>query len=113
MMSGEKLREVEPVLKKEILGGAYFPEGATCDPHRFVLEMAKAAEKLGARILVGHKVTEVLNRDTQITGIRLKVTIEMSNFWVKELPLLGRLSLCRKPLFSALPWAISPDLLAL
>ena len=71
MVSGEKLREVEPVLKKEILGGAYFPEGATCDPSRFVLEMARIAEELGARILVDHEVTEVLNRDTQITGIRL------------------------------------------
>jgi len=77
MVSGKELREVEPMLKKEIRGGAYFPEGATCDPSRFVLGMASSAERLGARIIVGREVTEVLNGDTQITGIRLDTGQEM------------------------------------
>ncbi len=72
VMSGGELREVEPALKGAILGGAYFPQGATCDPFRFVLEMARSTEKLGARFVLGNEVTEVLNKGTGITGVMLK-----------------------------------------
>ena len=71
MMSAGELREVEPALRETILGGAYFPQGATCDPFRFVLEMARSSEKSGARIILGNEVTEVLSQDTKITGVLL------------------------------------------
>ncbi|SVA51328.1 uncharacterized protein METZ01_LOCUS104182 [marine metagenome] len=72
MKSGDQLREIEPALRKEILGGAYFPEGATCDPSRFLLGMARTTEQSGARFLLGGKVTEVLNEHDDIRGVKLE-----------------------------------------
>ena len=71
-MSGDELREIEPAILEGVVGGAYFPEAATCDPHRFVLELADRSVRPGARIETGKGVSEILSTGTAVRGVRLE-----------------------------------------
>ena len=70
-LGGDELREREPALKAGIVGGVFYPEAATLDPHRFVLEMADRAASYGATVRTGLEVDRVLSRG-RATGVRLK-----------------------------------------
>ena len=70
-LGGDELREREPALKAGIVGGVFYPEAATLDPHRFVLEMADRAKTYGATVRTGLQVDRVLSRG-RATGVRLK-----------------------------------------
>ena len=65
------LLEREPGLRMPVEGGVYYPEAATCDPHRFVLELAERARSHGARFRTGLAVTGVLTRGGAATGVVL------------------------------------------
>ena len=71
-MHGDELREVEPAILEGVTGGIYFPEAATCDPHRFVLELADRSVRLGARIETGRGVSEILSSGSAAKGVRLE-----------------------------------------
>jgi D-amino-acid dehydrogenase len=70
-LDGEELREREPALRRGTEGGIYYPEAATLHPHRFVLELADRAEKLGTALRVGQGVEEVLTTAHRVSGVRL------------------------------------------
>jgi D-amino-acid dehydrogenase len=69
-LDGQALREREPALKRAVLGGAFFPQAATVNPYRFVLEMATRAEQRGAMIRSGTSVKEILYKNGRIQEIR-------------------------------------------
>jgi D-amino-acid dehydrogenase len=69
-LDGGDLREREPALKPEVLGGAFLPQAATVNPHGFVLEMVKRAEQRGAAVHTGTDVKEIISRDGRIQGIQ-------------------------------------------
>ncbi len=71
-MRFDELREVEPAILDGVVGGVYFPEAATCDPHRFVLELADRSVRLGAQIETGRGVSEILSSGRSIQGVRLE-----------------------------------------
>ena len=71
-MSGDELREIEPAILESVVGGVYFPEAATCDPHRFVLELADRSVLRGARIETGRGVSEILSTGGAVRGVRLE-----------------------------------------
>ena len=71
-MSGDELREIEPAILEAVVGGVYFPEAATCDPHRFVLELADRSVLRGARIETGRGVSEILSTGGAVRGVRLE-----------------------------------------
>jgi len=71
-MDADELREIEPALLEGVVGGAYFPEAATCDPHRFVLEMADRTGRAGGRIETGRGVSEILSTGSTVRGVRLE-----------------------------------------
>jgi D-amino-acid dehydrogenase len=71
-MDGDELREVEPALLDGVVGGVYFPEAATCDPHRFVLELADRLVRMGGRAETGRGVVEVLSTGGAVKGVRLE-----------------------------------------
>jgi glycine/D-amino acid oxidase-like deaminating enzyme len=50
-------------------GGLYSPYDAQCDPQRAVAEVARLAEQVGARFLLGERVTEVLVRGEKVRGV--------------------------------------------
>ncbi len=70
-MGGHELREIEPAILEGVVGGVYFPEAATCDPHRFVLELADRSVRHGARIETGRGVSEILSTGSAVNGVRL------------------------------------------
>lgn len=70
VLDGKAMRAKEPALKPGTLGGIFFPEAATLDPHRFVLEMAERARRLGAQIRDHTPVDQVVLRDGQTGGRR-------------------------------------------
>ena len=71
-MGGDELREIEPAILEGVVGGVYFPEAATCDPHRFVLELADRSVRHGARIETGRGVSEILSTGSAVNGVRLE-----------------------------------------
>lgn len=70
-LTGEELQEVEPALLDGVVGGVHFPDAATCDPYRFVTEMADRALRYGGTVLAGRGVDEVLSNGSGVTGVRL------------------------------------------
>jgi D-amino-acid dehydrogenase len=64
------LREVEPALRREVLGGVFYSDAATLNPYRFVVEMAKRASCRGVEIRARSGVAEILVRDGQAWGAR-------------------------------------------
>jgi D-amino-acid dehydrogenase len=71
-MDGDELREVEPAVRDDVVGGVHFPEAATCDPHLFVLELADRSVRYGTRIETGRGVSEILSSGSRVTGVRLE-----------------------------------------
>ena len=71
-LDGDELREIEPAILEGVLGGVHFPEAATCDPHRFVLELAERSVCRGGRIETGRGVSEILSTGSAVTGVRLE-----------------------------------------
>ncbi len=70
-LTGEALKEREPALAAGTTGGAYFPDAATCHPHRFVLEVAERTRRLGGQLFTGRTVAEIMERGAAVTGVRL------------------------------------------
>ena len=58
-LTGAELDRRVTSLKPGTTGGAFFPDAATCDPHRFVTELADRMQRQGGRIEVGQSVVEV------------------------------------------------------
>ena len=59
MLTGEEVGARLASLKNSVTGGVYFPDAATCDPYRFVMEVAERVRRAGGRLEVGQAVTEV------------------------------------------------------
>lgn len=70
-ITGEELRDIEPAILDEVIGGVYFPESATCDPHRFVTELADRIIGYGGTVLVNQDVIEILSNRSGVKGVRL------------------------------------------
>lgn len=50
-LTGEQIKEFEPALRGNLLGGVYFPQEAHAEPLKVVQALAKKAQKLGVQIL--------------------------------------------------------------
>ena len=70
-LTGEELQEIEPALLDGVAGGVHFPDAATCDPYRFVKEMADRAVRYGGTVQSGRGVTEVVSDGGGAKGVRL------------------------------------------
>jgi len=71
VISGERAREREPYLAKDIDKAISVPDGAV-DPFRLVVANAASAQKHGARIETHTKVTDLLVEDGEIVGIEVE-----------------------------------------
>jgi D-amino-acid dehydrogenase len=72
VLSGSELREREAAVREDIIGGVLFPEAATCDPHRFVLELAARTRRHGGEFRTESEVVELLVQDGRVTGVRMR-----------------------------------------
>lgn len=71
VIDGETMRAREPTLKGGLAGGVYYPEGATLNPYRFVVELAQRARHYGAVLHSGAEVTELTMQKPQVPEVRL------------------------------------------
>jgi len=71
-LGGSALRDLEPRLKPETVGGLFFPEAATLDPGRFLKGLAAAAVARGMEIRTHAKVVEVIAGKGKVRGVLLE-----------------------------------------
>lgn len=60
VLDGDVLREREPALRPDVLGGLFNPHAATVNPHRFVVELADRARRRGAEFRTKVEVTRII-----------------------------------------------------
>ncbi len=70
ILGGDVLREREPALKTDVLGGVHYAQAAIVNPLRFVREVADRAERLGAEMRRNTDVREVQVEKRRARGIR-------------------------------------------
>jgi D-amino-acid dehydrogenase len=68
VLDAAEVRELEPALRGELIGGVYHRDEAHCDPHGFVDAVGRAAKEAGAKIL-----TEV-----EVRGLSPGIVVETS-----------------------------------
>ena len=66
-------RAVEPMLHGRIAGAVLHPDDAHCDPARFVAAVGCAAERAGARLLTGRRVSRLRGIES---GVELRIGAE-------------------------------------
>jgi D-amino-acid dehydrogenase len=71
-LTGAELRAREPRLSERILGGVFYPEAATVNPHRFATELGERARRLGAALCTGKEVAEITVRAGRVHGVRMR-----------------------------------------
>jgi len=71
-LSGARMREREPALAEGVVGAVRYPEGATMDPYRFVVELAERARRRGAGIRTGAAAKRVVVRGGRVGGVELE-----------------------------------------
>lgn len=70
-LSGDELREREPALADDIVGGVLLKNAATIDPYRFVAALAEVVRKLGVTVRENCEVAEVISRGGAVEGVTL------------------------------------------
>jgi len=68
-VSGAALRQRDPAIRDDVVGGVFYPEGETLDPYRFVTGLAQQAENWGARFLTNTEVVGIRIGDGQVGGV--------------------------------------------
>lgn len=64
-------RQLEPLLAREVVGGAWYPEDAQVQPMRATAHLLRAARARGARVITGVEVVDILRgSDGAAAGVR-------------------------------------------
>ena len=69
VMDQREVHELEPALLPEVIGGIYYPRDGHINPHRFVTELARKAQTLGAEICTNTEVTGFESSSGRISRI--------------------------------------------
>ena len=69
-LSAAELREREPAIREDVVGGIAHADGSTVNPSRFVTELAAAAARPGAVIRTGTVIERIEVEGEQVTGVR-------------------------------------------
>ncbi len=70
VLTGEELRAFEPVFSDDIVGGVYYPEARTLDPHRFVSALAERSARMGVTVREGVRVDDVVVEGDRVNAVR-------------------------------------------
>jgi D-amino-acid dehydrogenase len=68
-MRGGEVADFEPAISAKVAGAVYFPDSGACDPRQFVLELARAAEALGATFCPHTHVEDLHVRNGVVTAL--------------------------------------------
>lgn len=71
ILGAAEMREREPALSDDVVGGVYDPGASVADPYRFVVELAERARRHGARVRIGCVVGGVRLRGGRVEGVQL------------------------------------------
>lgn len=66
LLDGREARELEPTLSAAVVGAAYYPDEAHCDPLTFVEAVGRAAEERGVRIRTDVEVLDLHANDGRV-----------------------------------------------
>jgi glycine oxidase len=69
-VEGEPLRQLEPALRDGLLGAGYSPRGRHVNPGLLTQALARAAERLGARLRLATGVSRFLTSGGRVAGLR-------------------------------------------
>ncbi len=69
VLFGEKVHEVEPLLKESVVGGIYFSGDAHLDPAQFVFALAKEVEQKGVKLSTQTEVIELKARGNLVESV--------------------------------------------
>jgi len=69
-LSAAELREREPAIRDDVVGGIAHADGSTVNPRRFVTELARAAARHGAVLRTGTAIDRIEVEGEQVTGVR-------------------------------------------
>ena len=69
VLVGEKVHEVEPLLKESVVGGIYFSGDAHLDPAQFVFALAKEVEQKGVKLSTQAEVIELKARGNLVESV--------------------------------------------
>lgn len=69
-LNSSELRELEPALSPQVVGGIHYFQDAHLDPAQFVTGLAEKAKELGARIFTKTEVIHFETSASQISGIQ-------------------------------------------
>lgn len=70
ILNSSELRDLEPALSPQVVGGIHYSQDAHLDPAQFVTRLAEKAKELGARIMTKTEVIRFETGASRITGIQ-------------------------------------------
>ncbi|TVQ56534.1 MAG: FAD-dependent oxidoreductase [Phycisphaerales bacterium] len=68
---GNELREREPAIRDDVIGAFHYTDSRFANPRKFVVELARAAEKRGVQLRTGVTVQRVIVDDGIARGVSL------------------------------------------
>lgn len=91
-LTTKEAREKQPELGEHLLGSTWCEDDAKVNSMKVCYEMANASERLGAKILYGSKVTQLLTEGERIVGVKVNgenvyadTVILTTGIWTAEL----------------------------
>lgn len=69
-LSAAELREREPAIRDDVVGGIAHADGSTVNPSRFVTELARAAARHGTALRTGTAIERIEVQGERVTGVR-------------------------------------------
>lgn len=70
MISIKEACRIEPQLSPSLYGALYSPTGCKVNPLRLIFAYVRAAKALGAQMIKGTEVTELIKEGGRVTGVR-------------------------------------------
>lgn len=90
----KQINEIEPALKGNYFGGYYTKSDFTGDIHKFTNGLAKALEKNGAELLLGHNVLNVYADEKEVTVVSEQSLYEEDEAKVRHMQNFDQIVVC-------------------
>ena len=69
VLSGDEVRDREPMLKPGVVGALHYVQSAIADPHQFLVKLAEQAQRHGARLLVNTELRRIVLSNGRFVGV--------------------------------------------